>query len=299
MAVQLTKPGRRPRDPGFMLVYVHSGCMETFLVPKDSLGKVICCPYDGCAVRLPPPPLRESATLRTFTEADWLRESDLGILMEYALWWMSRRQQRLFAAACCRRAWHLFTDQRSREAVRAAEDYADGVIRLGLLSAAEAAAHAAVPPGRQTWRIAFALDPGSHAAAAARSVAALHIAPASVVGDIRRALIRSRGHHAGSDDPERLAQASLVREFLGNPFRPPVIHPSVLHWNHAVIPEHARDIYDARALPGGTLDNKRLARLADDLEQAGCEDAEVLAHLRSPGLHVRGCFAVDALLGRQ
>src|SRR5262249_49371887 len=79
----------------------------SFLVPETSLGQDIHCPYDGCRIRLPPPPFRESATLRRFGEADWLRASDLKILLEYALGWMSRRQQRLFAAACCRRAWHL------------------------------------------------------------------------------------------------------------------------------------------------------------------------------------------------
>jgi hypothetical protein len=40
------------------------------------------------------------------------------------------------------------------------------------------------------------------------------------------------------------------------------------------------------------------AVLADMLEEAGCSDPQLLGHLRSPGPHVRGCFAVDALLGR-
>jgi hypothetical protein len=34
------------------------------------------------------------------------------------------------------------------------------------------------------------------------------------------------------------------------------------------------------------------------LEAAGCTDAELLAHLRSPGPHVKGCHAIDAILGR-
>jgi hypothetical protein len=52
-----------------------------------------------------------------------------------------------------------------------------------------------------------------------------------------------------------------------------------------------------RTLPAGTLDADRLAVLADALEEAGCDNAEVLGHLRSPGPHVRGCFAVDLCLG--
>jgi hypothetical protein len=30
---------------------------------------------------------------------------------------------------------------------------------------------------------------------------------------------------------------------------------------------------------------------------AGCTDADLLDHLRSPGPHVRGCWAVDLVLG--
>jgi hypothetical protein len=39
--------------------------------------------------------------------------------------------------------------------------------------------------------------------------------------------------------------------------------------------------------------------LADALLDAGADDEELLAHLRSSGLHVRGCFALDLILGRE
>jgi hypothetical protein len=73
----------------------------------------------------------------------------------------------------------------------------------------------------------------------------------------------------------------------------------VFDWNHGTIPGLAGAIYDDRSVPGGTLDNGRLAILADALEESGCTDAEVLAHLRGPGPHVRGCWALDALLWRE
>jgi hypothetical protein len=38
--------------------------------------------------------------------------------------------------------------------------------------------------------------------------------------------------------------------------------------------------------------------LADALEEAGCNNAEVLAHCRSDGLHARGCWVLDLLLGK-
>jgi hypothetical protein len=52
-------------------------------------------------------------------------------------------------------------------------------------------------------------------------------------------------------------------------------------------------------IPAGTLDKDRLAVLADALEDAGCDDAVLLDHLRGPGPHVRGCFVVDLLTGRE
>jgi hypothetical protein len=43
----------------------------------------------------------------------------------------------------------------------------------------------------------------------------------------------------------------------------------------------------------------RIPLLADALEDAGCTDAELLGHLRGPGPHVRGCWAVDVVLGKE
>jgi hypothetical protein len=53
----------------------------------------------------------------------------------------------------------------------------------------------------------------------------------------------------------------------------------------------ARRIYDERAFHD-------LPILADALEEAGCTDAEILAHCRSSGEHVRGCWVVDLVLGK-
>jgi hypothetical protein len=39
--------------------------------------------------------------------------------------------------------------------------------------------------------------------------------------------------------------------------------------------------------------------LADALEEAGCGDEELLAHARSGGEHVRGCWVVDLVLGKE
>jgi hypothetical protein len=39
--------------------------------------------------------------------------------------------------------------------------------------------------------------------------------------------------------------------------------------------------------------------LADALEDHGCTDTDLLTHLRGPGPHVRGCWALDLVLGKE
>jgi hypothetical protein len=86
----------------------------------------------------------------------------------------------------------------------------------------------------------------------------------------------------------REAQAHAVRCVLGNPFRPVVFDPS---WQTSTAVALARQMYDSRDFSGMPI-------LADALQDAGCEDAAVLAHCRGPGPHVRGCWVVDLVLGR-
>jgi hypothetical protein len=61
----------------------------------------------------------------------------------------------------------------------------------------------------------------------------------------------------------------------------------------------AQSAYDERLLPSSELDPANLAVLADALEDAGCTEAAMLDHLRGPGPHVRGCWALDLLLGKE
>jgi hypothetical protein len=87
---------------------------------------------------------------------------------------------------------------------------------------------------------------------------------------------------------ERKAQAVLLRDIFGNPFRPPpALSPSV-RTGKAVALEWL--IYDEHPF-------HRLGEQAGALEEAGAPE-DVVKHLRSPGPHVRGCAALDAVLGR-
>jgi hypothetical protein len=74
----------------------------------------------------------------------------------------------------------------------------------------------------------------------------------------------------------------------GNPFRPPAFDPG---WRTAAVVAIAEGVYEERAFD-------RLPILADALQDAGCDSDDILDHCRGPGPHVRGCWAVDLVLGK-
>ena len=80
----------------------------------------------------------------------------------------------------------------------------------------------------------------------------------------------------------------LTRDIFGNPFRPVVFSPD---WRTSTVLALARQMYESR-------DFSAMPILADALQDAGCEDAQILDHCRGPNPHVRGCFVVDQLLGK-
>jgi hypothetical protein len=199
----------------------------------------------------------------------------------------SQRELRLFTAACCRRAWHHLTDERSRRAVEVAERFADGQATTEELSAAHESAGkvATRSAGTAAW------DPTAAAWYATESRGRPNWWSAHLATE---AAARHGGQKAKTG--ERKAQAALLRCIIGNPFRPICIAPA---WQTPPVVALARAAYDQRELPAGTLDLARLAVLADALEDAGCDQADLLAHLRGPCPHVRGCWAVDLILGKE
>jgi hypothetical protein len=98
---------------------------------------------------------------------------------------------------------------------------------------------------------------------------------------------------------EQFFPVLVLRDLVGNPFRrSPDFEPAWLAWKGGIVREQALAAYEHRELPDGTLDPARLAVLADALADTGCTDAELLGHLRGPGPHVRGCWALDLVLSK-
>jgi hypothetical protein len=88
-------------------------------------------------------------------------------------------------------------------------------------------------------------------------------------------------------------QQRLIRDVFGNPFQPPpTMAREWLGWSEGTAPRMAEAIYHEHAF-------ERLPILADALEDAGCDNAAILTHCRGPGEHVRGCWVVDLLLGKE
>jgi hypothetical protein len=217
------------------------------------------------------------------TEAEWLAGTDLSQLLRQLGRKARTRKLRLFAVACCRRAWERIPHEACRQAVEVAERFADhqasnqereqatravrGLCRLGgSASASYSVAYHVVRGTRYTF-------------VNARIAAAFAV---FTVPGVRQ---------LGDGYAEGAAQCRLLRDIFGNPFRPVFVDPTWLAWSGGTVRKLAQAIYDERAF-------ERLPVLSDALEEAGCTNADLLGHCRQPGEHVRGCWAVDLLLGK-
>jgi hypothetical protein len=236
------------------------------------------------------------------TESEWADSTDPQEMLTSLQGKVSERKLRLFAMACCRRAWHLFPepDVGCQDVVELTERYAEEAAQSGeqarvyLPAAAASAAFAAAAIASSDDSPALS----AHAAFAASSLTGSGYADDeamvwSVAADAAAA------DDANTDQTERRVQCALLRDIFGNPFRPHLaLTPSLLNQNDARIRKLAEATYNERLLPTGHLDPARLAVLVDALLDAGCQDTELLEHLRGPGPHVRGCFALDLLLAK-
>lgn len=215
---------------------------------------------------------------RPMTEQEWQASTHPRKMLKFLKAKASERQLRLFAVACCRLrfpAWDLGD---------LAERYADGQVTSEEMSAiAENALRTA-----GTWYRHMEAEDVDRARALIGAATARDGDKAATLA------VKVLGVE------HRPAGAQLLRDIIGNPLHPPPpLDPAVLAWNDGTVRRLAETAYRERHLPSGDLDRGRLAILADALLDAGCADEDLIAHCRGPGPHVRGCWAVDAILGNQ
>jgi len=219
------------------------------------------------------------------TEAEWLRSADLAAMLSFLGDKASHRKFRLFACACVRRSWHLLTDERSRQAVAIAEQFADGLASKAQLDEAASQAKAAAQArGRD---LTVQVLPGSgaqrakaQAAADVRVVAvnACWAAAWTAVG------VGKVAAWAAAKNSERAGQPDLLREIAGNPF-----HPLVLPDCTPALRILAAEAYAVAPANDQALQQK----LTED------GHGKLAEHFAAPDQpHPKGCWVVDLVLGK-
>jgi len=256
-------------------------------------------------------------------DAEQLRNGRLVLISPYLQ--DSARKNRLLAAAFCRHVVHLVTKKRCENllewakrlsafgdqpvpkqpdcllsAIEEVERCADGFIPAGdLASASEIADRLSRVAGYyfacrdEDWgEIDYELIASSAAAEAIYYACQPRVDIETVHKRAAQAVHRAKGE---SDDENRVdpdeekAQCEMVCDVYPNP--PPTLTAAPA-WLTPTVNSLADAIYAKRAFD-------RLPILADALEDAGCTNRDILDHCRQPGVHVRGCWVVDLVLGRK
>jgi hypothetical protein len=221
------------------------------------------------------------------------------------------RKELLFGVACCRRVEHLLRDRRGAEAMAAAEQYAEGLTGPEYLRSVSAEIHqVAWTEVTQQRDVARSNGATFQDIALGRhddelNVRVRHAATAFfflAADDLpKRALaVTFQCQKAGATPTpgapnlwavhEENVQCALLRDIFGNPFRPVSFSPS---WRTDTVVALARQMYEAQ-------DFSAMPILADALQDAGCDNEDVLGHCRERDpTHVRGCWVVDLVLGKE
>lgn len=252
------------------------------------------------------------------TSAEWLNSNDPQPMLDFLLGKAEDRKLRLFACACCRRIWDRMSDN-SKAAVREAERCADGEITV--VEMMVAAGHAYCPDDNSDGDALWLATSQWSAWRAAMDDAWTAAGREGIMGTADR-----NNNNNQQFAEERSEQARLLRDIFGNPFPPPVpwkkrflgtaggvmkllagspnwvpsrtaqkgfpTFTADPAWLTSTVVAIAQGMYESR-------DFSAMPILADALQDAGCEDDDVLKHSRSDTPHVRGCFVVDLILGKK
>ncbi|HYT87963.1 MAG TPA: hypothetical protein VEL76_04530 [Gemmataceae bacterium] len=240
-------------------------------------------------------------------EAAWRACTQPTLMLRFLRGRVSVRKLRLFAVACCRRVQSLMADERSRAAVDLAERRADGHVTEREVRAVRAAAkvvddivRSAYLTARSSSEPPYGYGPAYAACNAAGAAAAVLSADANIPASLAAYALAGRDcateSKEAADDAFRAAtraafaeEAELLRDIVGTPFQPVPFDPA---WRTPNVVALATVLYEDRRF-------KDMPVLADALEEAGCNNAGILAHCRQPGVaHTRGCWLIDLLLDK-
>jgi len=205
------------------------------------------------------------------TEAEWFGCTDPHEMVKFLWGTGSDRQVRLMACAYCRLLWG-FMGKASRKAVLFGEQKVDEPVNESHREAVVRAAVEAVCRFEEARGDFF------------------------MAADMAYRIPCNDGWYAaawtiGNWFPPLASGVTIVRDIIGNPFRPARIDPAWVAWNDGTVVKLAQGIFNDRAFDWMPI-------LGDAFQDAGCEDGHILAHCRQSGTHVRGCWLLDLLTGR-
>jgi len=241
------------------------------------------------------------------TEREWQTGTHPAELLVAVRGKVSYRKLRLFACGCCRRLSNE-NNRAGRRRLEITEKYADAAVAEEMFLAAFPLPEL-TGDDRQSVRYVLMLatnglgwpdaeqpswnydeetqvlapkswEPGEYA-----EESTLRILPRLVNA---AAFGKREKDYRATIEHESRVQAELVRDVVGNPFRQVIFDPA---WRTDTVVTLARQMYESR-------DFFPMPILADALQDAGCENEDVLTHCRARGPHVRGCWVVDGILGK-
>ena len=223
-------------------------------------------------------------------ETDFENERTLGFLS----WKAAQRKLRLFACACVRRT-EEFGGPDELGAIETSEKYADGLVDKATLEHAFARLRKAPKPIAYDADMALSVFGPTDMAWEARLIDLLFCLGPEL--DTRAVATKAAAIVTEREGAEPLSrrgkgetnqQAHLLRDIFGNLFRPLSLDPSCLSDTTRSV---AKAIYDE----GRFADLSRLAKALK--KDAGCANPDLREHCQWPIRHVRGCWAVDLVLG--
>ncbi|MCI0465045.1 MAG: hypothetical protein L0Z62_49625 [Gemmataceae bacterium] len=235
---------------------------------------------------------------------DWPAGQSVGRLLQRIERDIGPRRMRLLAVAFCARIAHLLPDDACRAWLEVARRYADGQARRTDLVPVHDAAERRYDRSCGRWK-----TPRQRATTwALRAVRwATHPTQLYYAQSAANDAAEAANDFANADTPdpagyleadlvehpaECAAQLQIIRDVLGWPLVPAGSVECWRAWEGAEVLRLARTIYQEQRFEAMPL-------LGEALAAAGCTDAAILAHARQPGEHVRGCWLLDLVLGKE
>jgi hypothetical protein len=220
------------------------------------------------------------------TEQEWLACGDPEPMWEFVCGTKGDRKLRLLIVGLYREIWDFLSHPLSRQAIEVAEQYGDGQ------ASEDERVEACISANRQE-----VLDAASGEQRSSPTSVNLYLLAAQGATDaagMTHYLVHSFDVAycclRTVDECEALRpMVALLRDIFGNPFRSVVFDPA---WRTDTAVSLARQMYESREFSAMPI-------LADALQDAGCDNEEVLHHCRDEGTHVRGCWVVDLVLGKE